>query len=881
MDRSSLSAIVRGWQIALMFLPVAALPAVLGNHSGTGPLPAVAQSVDGLPGHTLFAPVKLPKDPLPLFIWGNGACRDNGLAHGAFLRQIASQGYIVIALGKPREERPFEPAAAPAVAPPLVQPVAPGTPDAPARNTPDETQVSQMVDAIDWATRENARQGSALAGHIDLARIGVGGHSCGGLQALSVSSDPRIRTTLVLNSGIYVRRDGTRSGVAIDKSQLARLHGPMLYLAGGPSDIAHPNASDDVARIEHVPVFFGELPVGHGGTFWTERDGGDWARVASRWLDWNLKADADASWDFAGPACRLCTDRRWTVVQKHLPAPTGPFRQSMYVPVRDGTLLAMNVYRPARDGVPLATRLPVIFSFTPYRARYHDANGRLVEMGQLSGPTARALFDAGYVIAVADIRGKGASFGARRGFQDRTEANDGYDLVQWLSTQPWTDGKVGMYGCSYLGGTTVHVASTAPPALRSIFTGATDLDKFAFVRTGGITAQFNTRPDEPLSDDLASVPLDADRDGALLKMAVAQHAGNTPMAALWYGMQFRDSVSTLTGNRFWEEAGPYPYMDTLRRSGIATYYWGNFEDEPTAQVVIAAENFGSRLLLGPGTHCVPPPGFDFAAEVKGYFDATLKGVQPAKTPARVTWWLDEGGGRGSWHQDARWPGVKAVAQRVYLSPQSSAGAGNLTLQSQPARRSTPAFRVNYDVGSAEYFAFWITSQHGKGLSFAGPVLAEAQRMVGFPVVHLRVASDRPEPLLFAYLEQVNPDGSATVLAFGRQAAAMRKTGRAPYDTLGLPWMTGLAADFAPLSPGKAVEVDFPLTAVSRVVPAGTRLRLVITGADPRQRNLAQLKLDPPPSIAVETGGATGSWIDLPLQRSTEPMRVLATGAPGR
>jgi predicted acyl esterase len=424
------------------------------------------------------------------------------------------------------------------------------------------------------------------------------------------------------------------------------------------------------------------------------------------------------------------------------------------------------------------------------------------------------------------------------------------------------------------------VASTAPPALRAIFTGATDLDKYAFVRNGGITAQFNTRPDEPLSDDLASVPVDADRDGALLKMAVAQHAANTPMAALWYGMQFRDSISTLTGNRFWEEAGPYPYIDTLRGAGIATYYWGNFEDEPTAQVVLAAENLGSRLLLGPGTHCVPPPGFDFAGEVRGYFNATLKGQQPDASSPRVKWWLDEGNGRGSWHQDARWPGVKAVAQRMYLAPQASEGAGNLTLQAQPARNSRPGFRVNYDVGSAEYFAFWISSQHGKGLSFAGPKLDSAQQLVGFPVVHLRMASDRPEPLLFAYLEQLNPDGSATVLAFGRQAAAMRKTGIAPYNTLGLPWMTGLAADFAPLSPGRAVEVAFPLTAVSRVVPAGARLRLVVTGADPRQRNLVQLKRDPPPSITVETGGAGGSWVELPLQRSMNA-QVLATGAPAR
>jgi hypothetical protein len=92
------------------------------------------------------------------------------------------------------------------------------------------------------------------------------------------------------------------------------------------------------------------------------------AGATARWLDWTLKGDADASWDFSGPACRLCSEPRWTVVQKNLPAPTGPFRQSMYVPVRDGTLLAMNVYRPARAGVPVATRSPVVFSFAVSRA---------------------------------------------------------------------------------------------------------------------------------------------------------------------------------------------------------------------------------------------------------------------------------------------------------------------------------------------------------------------------------------------------------------------------------------------------------------------------------------------------------------------------------
>ena len=128
---------------------------------------------------------------------------------------------------------------------------------------------------------------------------------------------------LVLDSGIYNQPGTGRSRIQVEKSQLARLHGAVLYLLGGPSDIAYPNASDDVARIDRVPVFFGSLPVGHGGTF-SAPDGGDWAKVSARWLDWQLKADADASRDFAGPDCRLCKDTRWTVVQKQMPAPTGP-----------------------------------------------------------------------------------------------------------------------------------------------------------------------------------------------------------------------------------------------------------------------------------------------------------------------------------------------------------------------------------------------------------------------------------------------------------------------------------------------------------------------------------------------------------------------------
>lgn len=285
----------------ITFVPV--LAQQVGAPSGSGPYPAIAESRAELPRHTVYRPLQLPATALPLYVWGNGGCSGNGLAHAAHLRQIASQGYVIVSLG-----------------------VAGGGAPAPADGTADATQASQMIEAIEWAERETARDGGPFHRRIDVTKIAVGGHSCGGLQALSVSHDPRIDTTLVLNSGIYNVPGSGRSRIQVEKSQLARLHAPALYLTGGPSDIAHVNASDDVTRIDRVPVFFGSLPVGHGGTF-SQPDGGEWAKVTTRWLDWQLKGDADAARDFAGKDCRLCADTRWTIVQKQLPAPGGPPRK--------------------------------------------------------------------------------------------------------------------------------------------------------------------------------------------------------------------------------------------------------------------------------------------------------------------------------------------------------------------------------------------------------------------------------------------------------------------------------------------------------------------------------------------------------------------------
>jgi predicted acyl esterase len=542
-------------------------------------------------------------------------------------------------------------------------------------------------------------------------------------------------------------------------------------------------------------------------------------------------------------------------------------RTSLYVPVRDGTRLAVNVYRPAEGGKAANSPLPVIFAFTPYRARFR-ADGEVREAALNDSLALRSLIRAGYVVAVADIRGKGASFGFRRGFQDRTEARDGYDLVEWLAHQPFSTGKVGMIGCSYLGGTAFHTASTAPPSLKAAFIGASDLDKYGFVRNGGITAQFNTRPDEDPSVDLASVPVDADPEGTLLRQAVAEHDANTPMAGVWYSMPYRDSQSELTGNAFWEEVGVYNYLDAIRGAGIATYFWGNWHDEPTGQVILGAANLGAKFLAGPGDHCQTPPGYDFVGEVTRFFDHHLKDADNGiELEPRSTFWVEGLNGKGEYVRSDELPGIESRPLPWFLNGQrsgtaQSANDGSLGLA--PQTTGSDSFSVDYDLPPADYFAFWIGPMDSHGLSYTSGPLQQPLKLIGYPVARLTVATDNPDADIWVYLDLIEDGKEDQVVSFGRLKLSHHLLSQAPYETLGLPWHSGLAADLDPPAPGEFVPVSLALTPLSRVVPEGARLRLTVTGADPRQRNLAEIRLDPAPVITVRYGGLDASRIELPL-----------------
>lgn len=262
------------------------------EDGGTGPYPAVMVSDSRLDTHTLFRPANLSvfgkKNKLPIIAWGNGACANSPWEHVNFLSEVASHGFLVIAIGHmPR--------------------------------TGGRSTSSQLTDAIDWAIASNSDKTSPYYGKIDITKIAVSGMSCGGLQTLEVAPDPRVTTAVVCNSGILGNPGGGMAGMpGLTKEHLEKLHSPVLYILGGESDIAYGNGMDDFKRINHLPAFMANLNVGHGGTY-AQPHGGDFAIVATAWYKWHLKGDKEAAKMFTGNACGVSQMAGWKVEKKNIP----------------------------------------------------------------------------------------------------------------------------------------------------------------------------------------------------------------------------------------------------------------------------------------------------------------------------------------------------------------------------------------------------------------------------------------------------------------------------------------------------------------------------------------------------------------------------------
>ena len=303
---------------------------------GTGPYKVVIEGDPALPTHTIYRPadVKAVKGKLPIISWANGGCANSSNGFRPFLSEIASHGFLVVAIGPAASvvnAPPPQPAVAGAAGGPGAGrgPGGPGGPGGAGRGPGGpggggrgpSTKSSQLLDGIAWATAENTREGSPYKGKIATNKVAVMGQSCGGLQALDVSTDPRVTTAVILSGGIpdWSNAKGIAPGAPhVEKDVLKKQHGPIAYFFGGMGDIAYENCMDDFAHIMGVPAFAGSLSAAlHAGTY-AEPNGGAMGKAVVAWYEWQLQGKKDEKKMFVGAACELCKNTDWKVQQKDL-----------------------------------------------------------------------------------------------------------------------------------------------------------------------------------------------------------------------------------------------------------------------------------------------------------------------------------------------------------------------------------------------------------------------------------------------------------------------------------------------------------------------------------------------------------------------------------
>lgn len=539
---------------------------------------------------------------------------------------------------------------------------------------------------------------------------------------------------------------------------------------------------------------------------------------------------------------------------------------SQYLTVRDGTKLAATIYRPAVSGKAVETPYPVIWEGTTSRGRRNpDGTTRLLpvtpglkEQGPLS---LTDIVKFGYVLVQVERRGQGASMGFMRGYHDWTESLDAYDITEWLARQPWSDGKIGVFGCSNTGEAALHAPTAMPPHLKAVFAGCYSWNKYDGFFRGGILANWGTGPQtSPLSAGLTAIPVDEDTDESMLKEAVRQHEKQTPLLALWKSIPFRDSWSDLVGSRFWQEGSVSTYQSAIERTGVGIYSYGGWYDDFRREAFVAHHNLHnpSKLLIGPWGHC-QEQGLDLVIERLRFFDYWLKGIDNGIMEEPPIYYYTVGAPKGTeWRSASQWPPANEKSTKYFFQPDERLGT-----EAPTGADGKDDLQVNYDVSCPTPIGLGQTCVlDDKGVTYTSRPLTASLELTGHPVVHLWVSSTAADANFFVYLEDVSPDGKVSIITDGRLKGLLRALGTPPYSVFSLPWHRSFQEDALPFAPGRPAEVVFDCLPLSYTFAAGHRIRVTITGADPREKDRVQLT--PPPTISIHRDAQHGSHIVLPV-----------------
>ncbi|MGH2981879.1 MAG: CocE/NonD family hydrolase [Solirubrobacterales bacterium] len=568
-----------------------------------------------------------------------------------------------------------------------------------------------------------------------------------------------------------------------------------------------------------------------------------------------------------------------------LPPPTyETVSQQILIPMDDGVRLAATVTQPSLDGVSAAPgRFPVVLQMTPY--------GREATCGCFPGAE---LASRGMVSAVVDVRGTGGSEGTLEdNYFSPREQRDGYLLVEHFGTRPYSSGRVGMTGGSYLGITQYLTAEQQPPHLAAIspIVALSDLYREGYTHEG-IPNWFFDMQYLAVQQPAGLVGLNTDPD--LLDETIAGKIGQlTATPELPF-----DYLSRPTDGPFYRERSPL--YDAARIQVPVLIYdgWHDgfiFGADHMYRELSKRRGVETRLYVDPCTHkgCGPPfdpansyPNLESADAV--VFEFLRKYLMPnTETPPRppVRVYVQ---GRNQWLDARRWPPPEAQPRKLYLTPPGPAGplggvlggAGTLTA-SVPAAQAIQSYATNpadglsmtFDqygtVAASPYIPLDQRLAQEAGLTWRTPTLTEPLTLAGPAALRLVASSTADDTDWFAKLSDVAPDGSEKIITAGFLRASHRALDPAR-TTADRPWHTN--TDPEPIEPGRFYRYDLAIWPTAYELGAGHRLQLRINSFDFPTHLPGKIRLGPddpaatsvepmPPALnTVSQGGASPSYL---------------------
>lgn len=497
---------------------------------------------------------------------------------------------------------------------------------------------------------------------------------------------------------------------------------------------------------------------------------------------------------------------------------------ALRIRMRDGVELAVKIIRPDAEG-----KFPTVLACSPYRILpILQAASESEFATAVNAP--HHLAEHGYISVNYDVRGTGASGGASPDIYSEATRLDGYDMVEWIAAQPWSNGNVGMWGKSYGAVMTWQVAALAPPHLKAIIvcSGTEDLYRDwtypggvprSFFIFGGYTAMMvaaNFAPPDPESA--------GEKWGDIWEEHLKS---NVP-----WSIEF---LQHQTDDAYWRARSVRPDYDRIKCPVFVIEGWSDWYQ--TAELrAFANLKVPKRALIGPWSHywpenAVPGPRIDARSEYLKWFDQFLKGADTgvlAEPPVTIfvkryqapaPMYREE---PGFWRQEKEWPLARTCSTPMYLGPvgrlERQAGANEMAeYDSYAYRASVGATSGILARGNIGPWAMPLDQRPDEAysLTYTSPPLEADLEVTGNPVAEIFVSSSADVAYFVVKVCDVAPDGTSKLICDGALNATHRSSDSDP----------------EPLIPDEIYRLQFDLRSIAYIFPAGHRIRVDISSAD--------------------------------------------------